>query len=226
MELMAPLRRLRWALPLVALACSKPVTEGEPLAWSEAAVGNDAQTARATLDPPICAKKGNAKGKVYALEGYPHWGTSSLCYNEDCSVYLYTENKPDGTPVERQDLPQGFPSEKYPGYVKLTVHLNKFVDEPKLLGATDKVEGVTSNKSRTTSGTLVRDSLALHLSDGTKVNNLVRVRAFIRVIDFNGVCQLTYVGGVRAPAETTTPTPLASASSVAPAAPVVTSKKK
>lgn len=177
------------AVALLATHCKKPAaTKGDPIAFEKLASG----TGSTELWPPICAEKGN--GKTYMVEGYPHWSTSYLCYGSDCYVDLYEKNNPDGTPSDRSNGDKSFR-----GYVHLTVE-PRFVDPPAFAKEQVKVSGVGANRTRETSGVLVKDSLALHLSDGSVVNNRVRIRAFFRVRDLNGTCQLDYLGGERAPA--------------------------
>jgi hypothetical protein len=176
-------------LAVMAMHCKKPMaTTGDPIAFDKIASGNGSTE----LWPPVCAEKGN--GKVYMVEGYPHWSRSYLCYNKDCFVDLYEKNKPDGTP---SDLSNG--DKTFRGYVHLTVEPG-IIEEPQFSKEQTKVSGVGGNRQRETSGVLVKDSLALHLSDGSIVNNRVRIRAFFRARDLNGTCQLDYLGGERAKA--------------------------
>jgi hypothetical protein len=170
-----------------AIGCKNPASDGASIAWAEVAKGTE--STRGITPPPACAHKGD--GKVYAVEGFPHWAESDLCRGDDCNVRLYQKNAPDGSPMEDSSV----------GYVPLIVAmkgaLGGFVEKPELANASSTTSGVTSNKRTTTSGSLVPDSLKLHLSDGTAVNNRVRIRAFFEIADTNGICELKYRGGVK-----------------------------
>lgn len=180
---------------LLLIACSKPATSGEPVALDQISI-SQALKEKGTLEPPICAKKGN--GTIYAVEGYAHWADGTLCYNEDCSLHIYQANLPDGSPRTLTEVSES-ERDSFPGYVPLTLTLGKQIDEPKLNDVKVKQEGVLSTATQREIGALEKDSLALHLSDGSKVNNLSKIRAFFRVVDHNGVCELRYAGGVKAP---------------------------
>jgi hypothetical protein len=174
---------------ILSTQCSKPpATKGEPIAFEKLASG----TGSGELWPPVCKEKGN--GKTYMVEGYPHWSSGSLCRNDDCFVDLYEKNNPDGTPSDRASGDKTFR-----GWVHFTVE-PRFIEKPQFRKEESKTSGVGANRTHETSGVLVPDSLALHLSDGSTVNNRVRIRAFFSVRDFNGTCQVDYLGGERAPA--------------------------
>ncbi len=175
--------------------CGKMVTSGEAVPLEQISVSQTLKE-KGTLEPLICAKKGD--GTVYYVDGYAHWADGTLCYNDDCGVRVYQRNRPDGAPLDLPDLPADQQA-KFEGYVPLVVQLGKQIDEPKLADAKTKHEGVLSTAKKTESGVLEKDSLALHLSDGSKVNNLSKIRAFFKVVDKNGVCELRYAGGVKAP---------------------------
>lgn len=174
-----------------ALACEKPPTTGEAIPWADVATGTEAMQGKGidSLFAPACKTARKGDGKVYYAEGYPHWAyhSPSLCRNDDCNVELFQNDTADGEPLES-------PVE---GHVGLLVK-KKFVDEPNLENTNTTSQGVAAGKTVTTSGRLVKDSLALHLSDDTTVNNRVRIRAFFKIVDHNGVCELQYVGGVKA----------------------------
>ncbi len=196
---------MRRALAVFSLAffgCSKPATSGESIPLAEISMGSEAAQAAGNNLWPAACKTRKGDGKTYYADGFPHWADTYLCRNDDCSIKLHQTNKADGTPATKGEVPGQTP-DKYPGYVPLTVAMKwtfgGFVDKPELGGATVKQEGVTSNKTTTTTGELAKDSLSLHLSDGTTVNNRVRVRAFFKINDVNGTCELRYVGGMRAP---------------------------
>lgn len=176
-------------LGLLLGACSKGVKGGEPIAFRELAVGYDGLN---DSNPRACARKN--EGKVFAVDGFPQWTQSGeLCSGDDCTLWIYEQNKPDGTPLSRADLP----SAQQPGHngnIRLAVAkkgaLGGFVDPPKYKSSSSSVKGGTI-------GSIERDSLGLHLSDGTVVNNRTRVKLFVKVSDVNGACDVRYVGGAK-----------------------------
>lgn len=156
-------------------------------------MGTEAARSRANpLWPAICETKKGSK-TVFAVEGFPHWSQSELCRGSECYISLYQANAPDGSPLESN-------APDRPGFVPLSVPMKNvlgmgLIEKPKMTvtSRSDEVQ-----YSRTT-GVVAKDSLALQLSDGSVVNNRVRIRAFFKVADVNGTCALKYLGGVRLP---------------------------
>lgn len=190
---------------LAGAGCSKPPTTGDPIAWSEISTGAEGSEPRGAAGPPACAHRGD--GRTYVVEGYPHWAKHSpwFCRNDDCFIEIVPANDADGAPLDGPE-----------GWVSLTVKkkgmFGGLVEPPKLHDVAVIHEGVTSGKSVTTSGQLEKDSLELTLSDGSTVNNRVRIRAFFRLVDLNGGCVVSYVGGVRSTSPPSLPRPPSSSS--------------
>lgn len=172
-----------------AAGCSSPATKGEAIAFREMAVG---RAGLASSEPEVCGRK--AAGTVFQVEGYVHWRQEGeLCAGDTCTVEIFQANKPDGSPLRRPDLPLEQQA-GYDGYVRVLVGLrgmfDGFIEKPKLENPRWAGKDITV-------GEVAKDSLALHLSDRSLVNNRTRIRAFIKVSDVNGACEVRYVGGER-----------------------------
>ncbi|MBX3219487.1 MAG: hypothetical protein KF795_03140 [Labilithrix sp.] len=170
-------------------ACSSPATKGDPIAFREMAVG---RAGLMSSEPEVCSRK--AAGTVFQVEGFAHWRQEGeLCSGDVCTVELFQVNKPDGSPLRRPDLPLEQQA-GYEGYVRVLVNMKGivggFIEKPRL-------ENPRWAGKNLTVGEVAKDSLALHLSDRSLVNNRTRIRAFIKVSDVNGACDVRYVGGER-----------------------------